>query len=114
MDPDVFEPDGFNKVWAIKHMRFLGDSSVVGLKYAKDLIEELMARPWDNVVLEGEVVGEHAVKNAIEELNGIGIKVEPLNEVPLQLAKKAATIALDIGELVLARDLIAVLITHDK
>jgi len=114
LDPSKYDEDNFNKVWAIKQIRMLGNSGAVGLKYAKDLIELLMANPLDTVVLEGEVVGEKQMRDSLEQLKTMGIKAVSTAEVPLNLVKEAASIGLEVGAYALTRDLLEVLIRHGK
>ena len=106
-------PADFNKVAAIKAFRQL---SGVGLKEAKDAVEEAMANGSVEIDLYGEPSASLLRTEEVKILQGEGFRISGITdkkEVILRSTKTSARIAVDEGEYDLAIDLIKVLQQHD-
>lgn len=103
-----------SKVDAIKGLRVLGG---LGLKEAKAIIDDL----WDGVggiavVIDGVSVDHPDRRNAVSMLECSGHKVEVLDETAAlrNALSDAAKLAMDIGKLAAARDIIGIVIDLER
>lgn len=113
-DPEQFNAEETKEslAWILKHVRLLGNTSAVGLKKGRDLLDLLMANPFDVVILEGEETSRSNVESATSQLAKYGIVVEP--DGPLAAVKQAAFDAMELGSHELCKDLLEVLLKHGE
>lgn len=111
-DPENFDKEVFeeNLSWILKHVRFLGNHKTIGMKQGRDLLETLINKPLDAVILEGEEINRNTQFNAIEQLALLGVIAEP--DGPLSTIKEAAFEAMELGHYDLCKDILEVLLKH--